>query len=109
MNMSVCGIVISGGTVSDDNGDRPQHGREASGGGASRSLSGNSPEPEVSRQASGEKQTTADLCPAPVTGQAGQDNNLIDHTRAPEPSSTATGARRKNVKSRKKSQPLPDI
>ena len=109
MDMSLNGKFISGGTVSDGNGDRPQHGREASGGGASRSLSSNSPEPEVPQQASGEKPMTGDSCPAPVVGQAGQDSNPIDHTRAPEPSSTSTGARPKNIKSKKKSQPIPDI
>ena len=103
------GKLVSGGTVSDGNGDRPQHGREASGGGASRSSSCNSPEPEVPRQASGETLATADSCPVPVAGQAGQDNSTIGHTRAPEPSSTSTGARRKTPRTRNKQQALPDI
>ena len=107
--MSLNRNIISGGTVSDGYGDRPQHGSEASGGGASRSSFSNSPEPEVPRQASGEQKTTADPCPAPVAGQAGQDSNSIGHTRAPEPSSTSSGARKKNLKMRNKAQQLQDI
>ena len=98
MNMSLISNIISGGTVSDGYGDRPQHGSEASGGGASRSSFSNSSEPEVPRQALGENLATADPRPVPVAGQAGQGSNLIGHTRVPEPSSTSTGARRKKPK-----------